>query len=116
MSTTTRTDNGVISSHARARRVLVAEAVQTSRSNIFASSTGTDRSLPMPPRPLPHIPINEEEAQTIASFVEGPGVRIELHTAAVNGLHANDFVLAAKLDKVDLGDVTVKKKPNVFLV
>ena len=60
--------------------------------------------------------VAEEEAQTIASFVEGPGVRIELHTAAVNGLHANDFVLAAKLDKVDLGDVTVKKKPNVFLV
>ena len=65
MSTTTRTDNGVISSHARARRVLVAEAVQTSRANIFASSTGTDRSLPMPPRPLPHIPINEEEAHHV---------------------------------------------------
>ena len=63
MSTTT--DNGVISSHARARRVLVAEAVQTSRANIFASSTGTDRSLPMPPRPLPHIPINEEEAHHV---------------------------------------------------
>eukprot|EP00563_Minutocellus_polymorphus_P019660 CAMPEP_0197715138 /NCGR_PEP_ID=MMETSP1434-20131217/361_1 /TAXON_ID=265543 /ORGANISM="Minutocellus polymorphus, Strain CCMP3303" /LENGTH=341 /DNA_ID=CAMNT_0043299161 /DNA_START=63 /DNA_END=1088 /DNA_ORIENTATION=+ len=46
-------------------RVLVAEAVRTSRANIYAPGNGTDRSLPMPPRPLPHIPINEEEAHHV---------------------------------------------------
>ena len=52
--------------YSSSRRVLVAEAVRTSRSNINSSSTtGTDRSLPMPTRPLPHIPINEEEAHHV---------------------------------------------------
>ena len=35
---------------------------------------------------------------------------------AVNGLHVNDFILAAKIDKLDLSDKVVKKPPNVFLV
>lgn len=54
--------------YSSSRRVLVAEAVRTSRANINSSSTGTtgtDRSLPMPTRPLPHIPINEEEAHHV---------------------------------------------------
>ena len=52
--------------YSSSRRILVAEAVRTSRSNInFSSATGTDRSLPMPTRPLPHIPINEEEAHHV---------------------------------------------------
>lgn len=52
----------------------------------------------------------------VDAFIEGPGVRIELFSRAVNGLHVNDFIMAAKIDKLDLSDVTVKKKPNVFLI
>ena len=53
--------------YSSSRRILVAEAVRTSRANIKSSSTGTDtdRSLPMTTRPLPHIPINEEEAHHV---------------------------------------------------
>jgi 4a-hydroxytetrahydrobiopterin dehydratase len=56
------------------------------------------------------------EGQKVDSYIEGPGVRIELWSRAVNGLHANDFVMAAKLDKLDLSDVTIKKKPQTFLI
>jgi 4a-hydroxytetrahydrobiopterin dehydratase len=48
--------------------------------------------------------------------VEGPGVRVEIYSRAVNGLHQNDFIMAAKLDKLDLSDVVVKKKPTTFLI
>ena len=44
------------------------------------------------------------------------GVRVELRSKALAGLHANDFVLAAKLDRVDVADVVVKKKPQTFLI
>ena len=60
--------------------------------------------------------VAESEGQTIDAYVEGPGVRVELHSKAVGGLHANDFVLAAKLDRVDVTDVVVKKKPQTFLI
>lgn len=60
--------------------------------------------------------VAECEGQRIDSFIEGPGVRIELWSRAVNGLHLNDFVMAAKIDQLDLTDVTIKKKPNVFLI
>jgi 4a-hydroxytetrahydrobiopterin dehydratase len=60
--------------------------------------------------------VAESEGQTIKSFIEGPGVRIELTSRAVKGLHVNDFVLAAKLDRVDVSDVVVKKKPQTFLI
>jgi hypothetical protein len=52
----------------------------------------------------------------VECFIEGPGVRIELFSRAVNGLHVNDFVMASKIDKLDLSDVTVKKKPQTFLM
>lgn len=55
--------------YSSSRRVLVAEAVRISRANIHSSSTrlasDTVRSRPMPTRPLPHIPINEEEAHHV---------------------------------------------------
>ena len=60
--------------------------------------------------------VAESEGQTIDAFVEGPGVRVELRSKAVGGLHVNDFVLAAKLDRVDVADVVVKKKPQTFLI
>ena len=60
--------------------------------------------------------VAEAEGQTLDAFVEGPGVRVELRSKAVAGLHANDFVLAAKLDRVDVTDVVVKKKPQTFLI
>jgi len=60
--------------------------------------------------------IAECEGQTVESFIEGPGVRVELFTRALNGLHLNDFIMAAKMDKLDLTDVTIKKKPNIYLV
>ena len=43
-------------------------------------------------------------------------MRFELTSKAVGGLHQNDFVMAAKLDKIDVSDVVVKKKPQTFLV
>ena len=50
------------------------------------------------------------------SFIEGPGVRVEIWSRAVKGLHINDFIMAAKIDNfVDLSDITTKKKPNVYL-
>ena len=60
--------------------------------------------------------VAEAEGQTLDAFVEGPGVRVELRSKALAGLHANDFVLAAKLDRVDVADVVVKKKPQTFLI
>ena len=60
--------------------------------------------------------IAECEGQKIDSFVEGPGVRIELWSRAVNGLHVNDFIMASKIDQLDLSDVVVKKKPKTFLI
>ena len=60
--------------------------------------------------------VAEAEGKTIDAFVEGPGVRVELYSKAVGGLHANDFVLAAKLDRVDVTDVVIKKKPQTFLI
>ena len=56
------------------------------------------------------------EGQKVDAYIEGPGVRIELWSRAVNGLHANDFITAAKLGAIDLSDVTVKKKPQTFLI
>jgi 4a-hydroxytetrahydrobiopterin dehydratase len=58
----------------------------------------------------------ECESKTVDSFVEGPGVRIEIWSKAVNGLHINDFILAAKIDQLDLSDKVTKKPPNVFLI
>ena len=60
--------------------------------------------------------VAECEGQKVDSFVEGPGVRIELWSRAVNGLHANDFIMAAKIDNLDFSDVVIKKKPNTFLI
>lgn len=60
--------------------------------------------------------VAECENKKVDSYVEGPGVRIEIWSKAVNGLHVNDFILAAKIDKLDLSDKVVKKPPNVFLV
>ena len=60
--------------------------------------------------------IAESEGQTLQSFIEGPGVRFELTSKAVKGLHQNDFIMAAKLDRVDVSDVVVKKKPQTFLI
>jgi hypothetical protein len=52
--------------YSSSRRVLVAEALRRSRANVPSrADTDTDRSLPMPTRPLPHIPINEEEAHHV---------------------------------------------------
>ena len=58
----------------------------------------------------------ECEGQKAETFIEGPGVRVELYSKAVDGLHLNDFIMAAKIDLLDLSDVTIKKKPNVFLI
>ena len=60
--------------------------------------------------------VAECENKKVDSYIEGPGVRIEIWSKAVNGLHVNDFILAAKIDKLDLSDKVVKKPPNVFLV
>ena len=43
-------------------------------------------------------------------------MRIEIWSKAVNGLHINDFILAAKIDQLDLSDKVTKKPPNVFLI
>jgi 4a-hydroxytetrahydrobiopterin dehydratase len=60
--------------------------------------------------------VAEAEGKTIDTFIEGPGVRVEIYSKAVGGLHANDFILAAKLDQVDVTDVVIKKKPQTFLI
>ena len=60
--------------------------------------------------------VAECESKTVDSFVEGPSVRIEIWSKAVNGLHINDFILAAKIDQLDLSDKVTKKPPNVFLI
>ena len=60
--------------------------------------------------------VAECEGQRLDCFVEGPGARVEIYSRAVNGLHQNDFIMAAKLDKLDLSDVVVKKKPTTFLI
>ncbi len=60
--------------------------------------------------------VAECEGQRLDCHVEGPGARVEIYSRAVNGLHQNDFIMAAKLDKLDLSDVVVKKKPTTFLI
>ena len=56
------------------------------------------------------------EGQKVDSYIEGPGVRIELWSRAVNGVHANAFVMAAQLDQLALSDVPSPTPPQTFLI
>lgn len=41
-------------------------------------------------------------------------VRIELFTHAVKGLTENDFIIAAKINALDISDLLKKKKPSYW--
>mmetsp|Transcript_29384 Transcript_29384/g.72735 ORF Transcript_29384/g.72735 Transcript_29384/m.72735 type:complete len:249 (-) Transcript_29384:68-814(-) len=58
----------------------------------------------------------ESEGQRVDTWVEGPGLRVELTTRKVKGLHVNNFIMAAKIEQLDMSDIVIKKKPNVFLM